>query len=163
MSTVDWPSSPLDAAQRAFILLVRPPTHVGFDGRGFAGLPDEILPLDELRDLLLSPAASVEVRDAVWRELVVRARRDGPAWVVAAVGVAMPGLRRTAGLLAAGWRRDTDDLGSELIVGFVSRFKTIDLDGPRVCGCCWSPPPGGPEAGRRDGPGRSSHWPAARR
>ena len=53
MSTVDWPSSPLDAAQRAFTLLVQPPTHVGFDGRGFAGLPDEILPLDELRDLLL--------------------------------------------------------------------------------------------------------------
>jgi hypothetical protein len=54
--------------------------------------------------------------------------------VVAAVGVAMPGLRRTAGLLAAGWRRDTDDLDSELIVGFVARLKTIDLDGPRVCG-----------------------------
>jgi hypothetical protein len=134
VSTVDWPSSPLDAAQRAFTLLVLPPTHVGFDGRGFDGLPDEILPLDELRDLLLSPPATVEVRDAVWRELVTRARRDGPAWVVAAVGVAMPGLRRTARLLAAGWRRDTDDLDCELIAGFVSRLKTIDLDVPRVCG-----------------------------
>src|SRR5438093_11182064 len=133
MSASDWPSSPLDAAQRAFTLLVQPPTHVGFDGRGFDGLPDEILPLDELRDLLLSPAASVEVRDAVWRELVVRARRDGPAWVVAAVGVAMPGLRRVAGLLAAGWRRDSDDLDCELIVGFVSRLKTIDLGVLRVC------------------------------
>jgi hypothetical protein len=134
MSAVDWPSSPLDAAQRAFNLLVQPPTHVGFDGRGFDGLPDEILPLDELRDLLLSAATSVEVRDAVWRELVVRARRDGPAWVVAAVGVAMPGLRRVAGMLAAGWRGDTDDLDSELIVGFVARLKTIDLDVPRICG-----------------------------
>src|SRR6266516_4867442 len=102
MSTSDWPSSPLDAAERAFTLLVQPPTHVGFDGRGFAGLPDEILPLDELRDLLLSPAASVKVRDAVWRELVTRARRDGPAWVVAAVGVAMPGLRRGATRVGAG-------------------------------------------------------------
>jgi hypothetical protein len=134
MSTSDWPSSPLDAAQRAFTLLVQPPSHVGFDGRGFDGLPDEILPLDDLRDLLLSPATGVEVRDAVWRELVVRARRDGPAWVVAAVGVAMPGLRRIAGMLAAGWRGDTDDLDSELIVGFVARLKTIDLDVPRICG-----------------------------
>ena len=134
MSTVDWPSSPLDAAERAFNLLVQPPTHVGFDGRGFAGLPDAILPLDELRDLLLSPAIGVEVRDAVWRELVTRARRDGPAWVVATVGVAMPGLRRIAGMLAAGWRGDTDDLDSELIVGFVARLKTIDLGVPRVCG-----------------------------
>jgi transposase-like protein len=134
MSTSDWPSSPLDAAERAFNLLVQPPSHVGFDGRGFDGLPDEILPLDELRTLLLSPATSVEVRDAVWRELVIRARRDGPAWVVGAVGVAMPGLRRIAGLLATGWRGDTDDLDSELIVGFVARLKTIDLDVPRICG-----------------------------
>ncbi|MDT5023664.1 MAG: hypothetical protein QOE61_90 [Micromonosporaceae bacterium] len=134
MSTSDWPSSPLDAAQRAFTLLVQPPSHVGFDGRGFDVLPDEILPLDDLRDLLLSPKTGVEVRDAVWRELVVRARRDGPAWVVAAVGVAMPGLRRIAGMLAAGWRGDTDDLDSELIVGFVARLKTIDLDVPRICG-----------------------------
>ena len=134
MSVADWPSSPLDAAQRAFTLLVQPPTHVGFDGRSFDGLPDDILPLDELRDLLLSPETSVEVRDAVWRELVTRARRDGPTWVVAAVGVAMPGLRRIAGLLAAGWRGDTDDLDAELIVGFVTRLTTIDLDVPRVCG-----------------------------
>lgn len=135
MSTAaEWPSSPLDAAERAFTLLVQPPTHVGFDGRGFDGLPDEILPLDQLRALLLSPATSVEVRDAVWRELVVRSRRDGPAWLVAAVGVAMPGLRRIAGLLAAGWHGDADDLDSELIVGFVSRLKTIDLGAPRICG-----------------------------
>jgi transposase-like protein len=134
MSTSDWPSSPLDAAERAFTLLVQTPSHVGFDGRGFAGLPDEILPLDQLKDLLLSPATSVETRDAVWRELVIRARRDGPAWVVAAVGVAMPGLRRIAGLLAAGWRGDTDDLDSEMIVGFVARLKTIDLAMPRICG-----------------------------
>ncbi|HZN74377.1 MAG TPA: hypothetical protein VFC00_22140 [Micromonosporaceae bacterium] len=134
MSAVDWPSSPLDAADRAFHLLVQPPTHVGFDGRGFPGLPDEILPLDGLRDLLLSPASSVEVRDAVWRELVTRARRDGPAWVVATVGVAMPGLRRVAGMLATGWHSDADDLDAELIVGFVARLKTIDLEVPRVCG-----------------------------
>lgn len=134
MSTSDWPSSPLDAAERAFTLLVQPPSHVGFDGRGFEGLPDEILPLDQLKGLLLSPATSAEVRDAVWRELVIRARRDGPAWVVAAVGVAMPGLRRIAGMLAAGWRGDTDDLDSELIVGFVARLKTIDLGVARICG-----------------------------
>ena len=134
MSARSWPSSPLAAAERAFILLVKPPTHVGFDGRGFDGLPDEILPLDRLRTLLLSPRASVDVRDAVWRELVVRARRDGPAWVVAAVGVAMPGLRHVAGLLAAGWRGDTADLDAELLVGFVARIKTIDLEPSRICG-----------------------------
>lgn len=134
MSARAWPSSPLAAAERAFILLVQPPTHVGFDGRGFDGLPDDILPLERLRAFLLSPQASVEVRDAVWRELVIRARRDGPAWVVAAVGIAMPGLRHVAGLLAAGWRGDTSDLDAELLVGFVARLKTIDLEPARICG-----------------------------
>lgn len=134
MSARSWPSSPLAAAERAFQLLVKPPAHVGFDGRGFDGLPNEILPLDRLRPLLLSPQTSVDVRDAVWRELVIHARRDGPAWVVAAVGVAMPGLRHIAGLLAAGWRGDIRDLDAELLVGFVARLKTIDLEPPRICG-----------------------------
>jgi hypothetical protein len=134
MSARSWPSSPLAAAERAFTLLVQPPTHVGFDGRGFDGLPDDILPLERLRTLLLSPQTGVEVRDAVWRELVIRARRDGPAWVVAAVGIAMPGLRHVAGALAAGWRGDTSDLDAELLVGFVARLKTIDLEPGRICG-----------------------------
>src|SRR5690348_14784347 len=98
MSTAVWPSSPLDAAQRAFEFLVCPPAPLAFDSRPFAGLPDGILPLDELRNVLLLPETEVPVRDAVWRELVTRARRDGPAWVVAVVGIAMPGLRRMAGL-----------------------------------------------------------------
>jgi hypothetical protein len=134
MSAQCWPSSPLMAADRAFILLVQPPTSIGFDGRGFAGLPDEILPLERLRTVLLSPRTAGEVRDAVWRELVIRARRDGPPWVVAAVGIALPGLRRVAGHLAAGWRGDTEDLDAELLTGFVERLTTIDVEPPRICG-----------------------------
>ncbi|MET8358820.1 hypothetical protein [Micromonospora sp. NPDC005171] len=134
MSTRSWPSSPLSAAGRAFTLLVQPPTPLGFDARGFDGLPDGILPLQRLRAVLLEPRTSVEVRDAVWRELVVRARRDGPAWVVAAVGIALPGLRHIAGLLASGWRGDTRDLDAELLVGFIERLTTIDLQPSRVLG-----------------------------
>jgi hypothetical protein len=134
MSAGTWPSSPLDAAHRAFTLLAQPPTQIGFDGRGFDGLPDEILPLDRLQRLLLARATPTSARDAVWHELVVRARRDGPAWVVGAVGLAMPGLRHVAGRLATGWRGDTDDLDAELIAGFVARLPTIDLGVPRICG-----------------------------
>src|SRR4051794_14004936 len=79
-----WPSTPLDAAQRAFELLVCPPAPLAFDGRGFTGLPSRMLPLDELKTILIDEATPRPVRDAVWRELVVRSRRDGPAWVVAA-------------------------------------------------------------------------------
>jgi hypothetical protein len=129
-----WPSTPLDAAEKAFLLLAEAPTHVPFDARGFDGMPDRILPLDELRRLVLVAGTSPKIRDAVWRELVVRARRDGPAWRVAAVGMAMPGLRRQAGLLAAGWRGDTHDLDSELLVGFMECLARVDFDEPRICG-----------------------------
>src|SRR4051812_16319619 len=129
-----WPSTPLDAAEKAFLLLAQAPTHVPFDARGFDGLPDRILPLDELRRLLLAAGTSPAVRDVVWRELVVRARRDGPAWRGAAAGMAMPGLRRQAGLLAAGWHGDTHDLDSELLIGFMERLATVDLGEPRICG-----------------------------
>src|SRR3954469_12501959 len=129
-----WPSTPLDAAEKAFLLLAEAPTHVPFDARGFDGLPDRILPLDELRRLFLSAGTNGKSRDEVWRELVARARRDGPPWRVAAVGMAMPGLRRQAGLLAAGWHGDTHDLDSELLVGLMERLATIDLEEPRICG-----------------------------
>jgi hypothetical protein len=134
VSTSCWPSTPLDAAEKAFTVLAEAPSHVPFDARGFDGLPERILPLDELRRLLLSASTTPSVRDAVWRELVVRARRDGPAWRVAAAGMAMPGLRRQAGLLAAGWHGDTHDLDSELLVGFMECLARVDLDEPRICG-----------------------------
>jgi hypothetical protein len=48
--------------------------------------------------------------------------------------MAMPGLRRQAGLLAAGWHGDTHDLDSELLVGFMECLARVDLDEPRICG-----------------------------
>src|SRR5258706_6279282 len=110
-----WPSTPLDAAQRAFDLLVCPPAPLAFDGRAFAGLPQRLLPLDELKRFLIDSATPRPVRDTVWRELVVRARRDGPPWVIAAVGIAMPGLRRTAGLLAKAWHGDSSHRHREML------------------------------------------------
>lgn len=129
-----WPSTPLQAAQRAFDLLTCPPAPLAFDCRGLPRLPQRMLPLDELKTILIDDATPRAARDAVWRELVTRARRDGPAWVVAAVGVAMPGLRRMAGMLAAGWRGDSSDRDAELLTGFLDRLTTIDLDQPRICG-----------------------------
>jgi hypothetical protein len=129
-----WPSGPLDAAQRAFDLLTCPPAPLAFDGRGFDGLPQRILPLDELKQFLLREDVPRRVQDAAWRELVVRARRDGPAWVIAAVGVAMPGLRAAAGRLATGWHGDTADLDADLLTGFLGRLQTVDVTQPRIIG-----------------------------
>ena len=129
-----WPASPLAAAARAFDLLTCEPDPLTFDARGLPVLPQRILPLDELRDLLTADSTPKPVRDLVWRDLVPRARRDGPTWVVAAVGMAMPGLRMKAGMLTRRWHGDTADLDAEMITGFVERLKTINLDAPRICG-----------------------------
>lgn len=128
----DWPEGPLDAAQRAFDLLVMPPAPLGFDGRQVDGCPPRLLPLDELKRWLLRRSTPARVRDAAWRDLVARARRDGPAWMVAAVGVAMPGLRAMAGRLAAGYTGDTDDLDAELLAGFVRKLRELDVEEPKV-------------------------------
>jgi hypothetical protein len=129
-----WPSSPLSAAQRAFELLTCPPVPLAFDGRGLPGLPQRILPLGELKRVLVHDATPRPVRDRVWRELVIRARRDGPSWVIAVVGIAMPGLRKSAGMLAKGWHGDTRDRDAELLTGFLDRIAMVDLDEPRICG-----------------------------
>ncbi|BCY08864.1 hypothetical protein [Actinoplanes sp. L3-i22] len=130
MSGERWPSSPLDAAQKAFSLLVIPPTVLLYDTGGIDG----VVPLDRLRGLLLSARAEAAMRDVVWRDLVLRAREDGPGWVIGAVGVAMPGLRRAAGRLAAGWAGDREDVDAELLAGFVAALPRVDLDAPRICG-----------------------------
>ena len=127
-----WPTSPLDAAQRAFDLLVIPPTPLTFDGRAVDGCPDQPMPLQDLKRFLLHRGTPPAVRDVVWRELVTRARRDGPAWVVATVGLAMPGLRSLAGRLAAGYRGDTDDIDAEILATFVTRLRQVDLEQPKV-------------------------------
>ena len=129
-----WPSSPLAAAERAFELLSCPPAPLSLDARGVAGLPQDRVRVDELRRLLISDRTARPVRDRVWREVVTRARRDGPAWVIAAVGLAMPGLRRAAGRLAVGWHGETTDFDAELLAGFLARLRTVDLDEPRICG-----------------------------
>jgi hypothetical protein len=131
-SVSDWPTSPLDAAQRAFDLLVIPPTPLAFDGRGLDGCPAQLMPLEDLKRFLLHRATPPRVRDVAWRELVTRARRDGPAWVVAAVGLAMPGLRALAGRLGVGYRGDTDDIDAEILATFVARLRQVDLEQPKV-------------------------------
>ena len=128
-----WPAGPLDAAQRAFDLLTCPPAPVAFDCRGVEALPQRVVPLDELRRLLIHDATPRATRDVVWREVVTRARRDGSVWVLAAVGLAIPGLRRRAGRLAFGWHGETADLDAELLTGFLERLHTIDIDAANIC------------------------------
>jgi hypothetical protein len=132
------PRTALTVADDAFRLLVCPPAPLAFDARPITGLPDRLLPLDELRGLLRA-GVSPPISDAVWRRLAGLARDDGPAWVVGAVGMAVPGLTRIAVRLSVGHRALADDIDSELIAGFLDELRTGDLDTPQVWKrLCWA-------------------------
>ena len=163
---------PFDAADAAFRLLCAGPQPLALHAaKVAAGLPDRPVPLDELRVLLLHPSTSARARNQVWAELVRRARAGDPAWTVGLAGIAMPGLRRAVGSLAAAWRGDPADLQAEVLTGFLAAVRALDPDdlesvplASRLCWAAWragqempSPTPAGPPAAAhlaewRDGP-----------
>lgn len=66
-----------------------------------AALPPGPLPPSELRDLLLQKTTAYGTRDEALAWMVRQAQTDGDSWIVAALGMLLPGLRsHTAGLAA---------------------------------------------------------------
>jgi len=126
-----WPG-PLAAVAGAFRLLVTGPQPLALHAAGLAeGLPDRLVPLDELTVLLLHPSVSPAARNKIWAELIRRARSGSPAWTVGLTGVALPGLTRAAASLASTYRGDPRDLETEVLAGFleaVRRLDTSELD-----------------------------------
>ena len=126
-------TSPLRSADAAFRLLTRGPAPLSLDGEQIGGaLPPRPIPLDELKKILLSPATGAATKDAAWSELATRARGREPAWVIGAVGVAMPALRRAAGTLARGYEGDTADIDAEVLAGFLAALRSMDLSRPAI-------------------------------
>lgn len=159
-SAKDWPDSPLDAVDTAFADLTCDPDPMSLDldplaGQlgGDTGLPGGVIALPALRQWLLEHPRAYRVRDVVWRELIRRARLDGPAWVIAAVALAMPALRRYAGRLHTGWAGDAHDLDAEILTGFLTALRDrVDLTRPApyaaLCMAAWR---AGHELRQRDG------------
>lgn len=127
-----YDSLPLDTARIAFGWLVTGPEPLGVDGCEFDGLPDRHVPLDELRDWLMRTEVPGRVRDAIWICLVEQSRREGGAWTVACVGMAMPSLASRARWLGARYRGERADVHAALLAGFVRALATIDLADPGV-------------------------------
>jgi hypothetical protein len=141
-STGEWPTSALAAASKAFDLLVAPPATLAIDGATLGhGLPARPVPLDELRRLLLARTCPPATRDAAWALLITNARTIGPAWVIGAVGMAMPALTRMAGRLCTGHPQLVQDIEAELLAGFLEGLRHGDLSGPapyvRLCWMGW--------------------------
>lgn len=91
------------------------------------------MPLEEL--LAALPALGPAARDEVWRALVRRVRDGEGVWVVAAAGLALPGLRSARARLRTGAPAGgAADLEAELLTGFLAEIQVIDLDEPVVWG-----------------------------
>ena len=135
--------SPPDSADAAFRALTAGPQPLALHTAALAaGLPGRLVPLDELRALLLHPATGAWPRNQVWAELVRRARSGPAAWVVGLVGVAMPGpapRRRHPGRQLP---RRPDDLQTEILTGFLAAMRTLDPvdleDVPLASRLCWA-------------------------
>ncbi|RSN08327.1 hypothetical protein DMB42_19940 [Nonomuraea sp. WAC 01424] len=124
----------LSTVHRTFTLLINGPSPLSVDGDIIGhGAPQRPIDLDELKGLLLLPEAEDELKDAVWAHLVRRARCDGPAWVIACVAMAMPGLKNLASRTTRGCPMHTvDDIVSEMVTTFVAQLRRIDLDQPNI-------------------------------
>ncbi|NBE85456.1 RNA polymerase sigma factor [Micromonospora rubida] len=141
----DWPTSALDAAATAFAALTCEPAPLVLDCAAFGpdtGLPQGVLPLPALRDWLLRHPRAYTARDEVWRELIRRARLDGPHWLVAAVGMALPALRQYAARLCEGYAGDPADVDAEILTGFLTALRDrADLTRPApyagLCRAAW--------------------------
>ena len=156
----DWPDSPLDAVDAAFAKLTCEPEPLSLDLDQLSdplgddsGLPGGVIALPALRQWLLKHPRAYTVRDVVWRELIRRARLDGPAWVIAATACAMPALRRYAGQLHTGWAGDAYDLDAEILTGFLTALRDrVDVVRPApyaaLCKAAWR---AGHELRQRDG------------
>lgn len=123
---------PLFVARKTFAWLVAEPNPLSLDGRLFPGLPDRVVSLGEVRDVLLERTCSPVTRDAVWVHLVLRSRMEGATWTVACVGMALPALAATAGWLAARYRGDVFDVHAAVLAAFAEALATIDLRAPGV-------------------------------
>jgi hypothetical protein len=120
---------PFDVAANTFRLLTTGPQPLAVDGAALGGgLPARLIPLSELASILMHPSCDYATSDRVWRLLIEQARTGGPAWVIGAVGVALPGLRQAAYRL----RHHCGDVQAELLTAFVAALRTVKLGGAKV-------------------------------
>ncbi|WP_431904032.1 hypothetical protein [Nonomuraea sp. bgisy101] len=124
-------SLPLDVAEHAFALLMRGPHPLSVDGAALGhGLPALPIPLSELRVMLLHPSCSRTTRDHIWRHLIDQARSERGAWMVAAVALALPMLRRLIAALAdktPAERIDREDLEAEVLTAYMHALTRVNL------------------------------------
>jgi hypothetical protein len=90
-----------------------------------------LIPLDELKAILLHPSTSYQVRDETLAELVRRAR-DSESWMVGLAAVVLPGVRSVVWSLVQACPDKAEDIEAETLAGLVAAIRDIDVSCPRI-------------------------------
>jgi hypothetical protein len=123
--------SALDTADASFAALTAAPGGLAVDGTALhPAFPQRSVGLTELRILLAGPALPAPARHAAWAAL--SARQADPAWVVGAVGVAMPVLRHTAAHLTDPHLAEIADVEADVLTGFLAALRALPAATPRL-------------------------------
>jgi hypothetical protein len=128
-----WERSGIDEIGIAFTAMTSGPDPAGITCTPWVGLglPGRFMTLRELRDWMLDHPRAYDARDAVWRYLVVAARRD-PQWLTAIAGMAHPALVTAAIRAGHGFFGDRRDLDNDILAGFLAAVATVDVDSGRL-------------------------------
>ncbi|MGP4115030.1 hypothetical protein ACTWP5_29525 [Streptomyces sp. 4N509B] len=122
--------SPLDELDRAFLAVAAtdrlslPGELVGVgEAEGHRG---DGVPVDRVRVALAHPGTRPEVRTRIWREVVVRAQREGEPWGLVAAGFGVPVLRRVLSRLPRGNAIEAVEVEQEALATFVVALHAAD-------------------------------------
>lgn len=128
-----------DALSAAPRLLSLDCTELTARAGGDLGLPAGPLLLSELRAWLLEHADNHPAADAVWREIIRRARLDKD-WQIAALGMALPRLVRQAGTLTRDYAGDPLDIDAAMVEGFLQALtRRVPASGRGLhAKLCWA-------------------------
>jgi hypothetical protein len=113
------PTSPFASLEASFSLLCKGPAPLALDGRLVEGLPERLIPLDELRAILLHPSTGYDTRDAALGLLLARAKAERGGALVGLASVLLPRLRTAAWRLGCAFPGGAADLESEMLVGLL--------------------------------------------
>lgn len=104
------------------------------------GLPAGPVLLSRLRAWLLVHPDNHAAADAVWREIIRRARRPDKDWQIAALGMALPRLVRQAGALARDYPGDPLDIDAAMVEGFLNALtRRVPASGRGLhAKLCWA-------------------------
>jgi hypothetical protein len=112
-------------------------TDIGVPGHLLgADPPDDLLPMDTLRALLVDYTIPQPDRDAAWRYLINNAITQRGRWYIYAIGVVALRLTEKAHYLTPGGKigypDDKRDVHQHLAVGFLAELYNVEVDDERI-------------------------------